>query len=190
MPVMPAGRTSSVKAQGKTFIIQTEFRPDPGPVIISAVTLDGQTVHKVERAYDSPFDTETGFLAAEAAIVAQHENLAKKIRENAADFIKKTRSIQISRIDRLGIIPGVSYIADIDEKLSGDSPAPVYAQSRVVLEIADAISQSSRVGPFQIAAIVSDQGKFILNRDDGKGYLLSLKHDADIGQVMKEAREI
>jgi hypothetical protein len=189
MSIMPAGRTSSVKAQERTFIIQTEFRPDPGPVIISTVSLDGQTVHKIERAYLNPFDTEDGFLAAEAAIVAQHENLARKIRDNAADFIKKTRSIQISKIDRLGIIPGVSYIADIDEKLAGVNPAPIYMQSKLILEIADAISQSSRAGAFGIAAIISEQGKFILDRDEGKGFLLSLKHDAEIGKVLKEAQE-
>lgn len=189
MPVMPAGRTSSVKAQGKTFIIQTEFRPEPGPVIISSVSLDGQTVHKVERAYPNPFDTEDGLQAAEAAIVAQHESLARKIRDNAADFIKKTRSIKISKIDRLGIIQGVSYIADIEEKLTGVNPAPIYTQSKMVLDIADAISKSSRAGEFEIAAILSEQGKFILDRDEGRGFLLSLKHDADIGRIIKEARE-
>ncbi len=186
MAGIPAGRTSSVEASEKIFILQTEFRATPKPVIITAVSLEGQTVHKVERSYSEPFETEAEFNAAEATIKAQHDGLAKKIRANGADFVRQTRSIKISKTDSLGVIPGVSYVADIDEKLATENPPAIYIQSMLILAIADAVSQSSRSGAFKAGAIINDQGKYIVDREGSIGYLISLKPDADIGKVLNE----
>ncbi len=186
MAGIPAGRTSSVEALEKIFILQTEFRLSPKPVIVTSVSLDGRTVHKVERSYSEPYDTEAGLNAAEATVRAQHEGLAKKIMANGADFIRQTGSIKISKADWLGVIPGVSYVANIDEKLATENPPAVYIQSMLILAIADAISQSSRSGDFKASAIISDQGKYIVDRENSTGFLISLKPDAEIGKVLKE----
>ncbi len=188
MAGIPAGRTSSVEALEKVFILQTEFRATPKPVIITSVYLEGRTVHKVERSYSDPFDTEAGFNAAEATIRAQHDGLVKKIKADGADFIRQTRSIKISKADRLGVIPGVSYVANINEKLATENPPAIYIQSMLILAIADAISQSSRSGAFKAGAIINDQGKYIVDRDGGTGFLISLKPDADIGKVLREVQ--
>ena len=99
MAGIPAGLTSSIKTLDRTFILQTEFRPTPKPVIVTSVSLDGRNVHKVERSFSSPFDTEEGLNAAEDAVRAQHHGLAKKINANGADFIRQTRAIKISKED-------------------------------------------------------------------------------------------
>ena len=189
MAGIPAGRTSTVKALEKTFILQTEFRSTPKPVIVTSVSLDGRTVHKVERSYSNSYDTQEGFDAAQAAIKAQHDGLVKKIMANGADFIRQTRSIKISKADRLGVIPGVSYVANIDEKLAIENPPAIYIQSMLILAIADAISQSSRSGSFKVGAIISEQGKYVVDREEDTGFLISLKADADMGKVLKEAQE-
>jgi len=189
MAGVPAGRSSSVKTLNKTFILQTEFRTTPRPTIVTSVTLDGQIIHKVERSYSLPWDSEVEFRAAEAAINAQHMALEKKLHTSGADFIRQTASIKISKVDRLGVIPGVSYVASIEEKLDTENPAPIYFQAKLIIELADAVSASSRNGSFKIAAVVNDQGKYLVDRDENTGYLVSLKSDADIGQVIKEALE-
>ncbi len=188
MAGIPAGRTSSVKALEKTFILQTEFRPTPRPVIVTSVSLDGRTVHRVERSYSDPYDTDEGFDAAENTIKAQHNGLARKIKANGADFVRQTRSIKISKIDCLGVIPGVAYVADIDEKLATENPPAIYIQSMLILAIGDAVSQSSRSGPFVVGAIISEQGKYVVDRKDNTGFLISLKPDADIAEVIKEVQ--
>lgn len=189
MAGIPAGRTSSVEALQKIFILQTEFRATPKPVIITSVYLDGRTVHTVERSYSDPFDTEAGFNAAEATIKAQHDGLAKKIMANGADFVRQTGSIKISKTDWLGVIPGVSYVANINEKLATENPSAIYIQSMLILAIADSISQSSRSGAFKAGAIINDQGKYIVDREKSTGFLISLKPDADIGKVLNEVIE-
>jgi len=151
------------------------------------VALDGQIIHKVERTYDNQIETEEDLKAAEAAVVAQHQNLAKKMQANGADFIKQTRSIKISAVDRLALVPGVSTVVDIEEKLIGEKPHSLYVQTKLIAEIADAVSESTKMGPMKLSAIIGEQGKFIVSRCDGKDYLLSLKPEADLRQVLAEA---
>jgi hypothetical protein len=183
----PAGRTSSVKALNKVFILQTEFLTKPRPRIVTSVALEGQIIHKVERTYDNAVETEEDLKLAEAAVVMQHQNLAKKMQSNGADFIKQTRSIKISAVDRLALIPGVSIAVDIQEKLNGENPLPIYVQARRVSEISQAISSSTKMGPLKLAAIIAEQGKFILSRADGKDNLLSLRPEADLREIISEA---
>jgi hypothetical protein len=186
MPNTPPGRTSSVKAQDRVFILQTEFRVNPKRAIVTTVSLDGQVIHKVEKSYLHDMESDEELRQAEGAIKSQHESIARKIITNSADFIKQTKSIKISRSDRLGIIPGISYVATLNEKLTEDNPTMIYQQTALVLQIGDAISETSRVGPLKIAAIISDQGKFVLDRITTEGHLLTLKSDADIGKIISE----
>lgn len=186
MPGLPAGRTSSVKAQEKTFILQTEFKIKPKQAIVTAVSLDGQVIHRVEKSYLEPIDSEEDFNEAEAAILIQHESIARKIIQNSSDFVRQTKSISISRADRLGVVPGVSYVADIMEKMNDDKSPLIYQQANLIIQIGDAISESSRSGKMKIAAVFSDKGKFVLDRFNGEAHLISLKNDVDIAQVISE----
>jgi hypothetical protein len=186
MPGLPPGRTSSVKGQDRIFILQTEFKIKPKRAIVTTVSLDGQVIHKVERSYPLAVESEEEFREAEAAIISQHESIARKIIANSGDFIRQTKSINISRSDRLGVIPGISYVANVEDKLKGDNPPNVYRQAGLIMQIGDAISATSRVGPLKIAAIISDQGKFILDRMEKEGHLVTLKSEADIGHVITE----
>jgi hypothetical protein len=184
---IPAGRTSSVRALNKVFILQTEFLAKPRPRIVTSVALEGQIIHRVERTYDNGLETEEDLHTAEAAVIAQHQNLAKKIQTNGADFIKQTRSIKISAVDRLTLIPGILTVSDVQEKLDNQDSDALYAQAKYISEIGDAITNSTKMGPIKLGAIISEQGKFILSRAEGKDYLLSLRSEADIGEVLNEA---
>ena len=126
------------------------------------------------------------FRETEAAIVSQHESIARKIIANSVDFIRQTKSIKISRSDRLGVIPGIAYVANVEEKLNGENPPMVYQQAKLIMQIGDAITATSRVGALKMAAIISDQGKFVLDRMEEDGHLVTLKNDADIGTLISE----
>jgi len=136
-----------------------------------------------------PWETEPEFNQAQAAVMAQHLGMEKKVKSNGSDFIKQTNAIKISKIDRLGVIPGVSYVTPIEEKLAGENPPQIYLQSKMILDIADAVSRSSRNGKFRIAGVVSDKGKYLIDREDNRSFLVTLKPDAEIGKVLKEALE-
>ena len=186
MPGTPPGRSSSVKAQDRVFILQTEFKISPKRAIVTSVSLEGQVIHRVERAYIQEIETEEEYRHAEEAVISQHESIARKIVSNSSDFIRQTKSIRISRSDKLGIIPGVSYVSNLGEKLESENPPLIFQQSKLILEISDAITANSRVGPLKVAAIISDQGKFILDKSDSGSHLVTLKSEADIGKILME----
>jgi hypothetical protein len=187
---LPAGRTSSIKTMSKSFILQTEFSSKPRARIVTSVALEGQVIHKVERTCEYQLDSEDGIRQAEMAVVAQHQNLAKKIESNGASFIKQTRSIKISIDDRLALIPGISNVTDIEEKLAQSNPHAVYIQSKLLCEVGDSVSSGTKMGALKIVAINGEYGKFILDRIDGHNYLLSIRPDAEmslaLNEVMKE----
>jgi hypothetical protein len=187
MARIPAGRTSSVKALNKNFILQTEFVAKPKQRIVTSVALDGQIIHKVERTYDNSIETDEDLKAAETAVMTQHQSLTKKMQTSGADFIKQTRSIKISAVDRLALAPGVSMVTDVEEKLNTPNPHGIYVQAKLVSEIADAITISTKMGPLKTAAIISEQGKFVLTKCEGRAFILTLKPEAEIRQVLNEA---
>ncbi len=187
MTRLPSGRTSSVKALNKVFILQTEFVAKPKPRIITSVALDGQIIHKVERTYDNLIASDDDLRLAEAAVATQHQNLARKMQTSGAEFIKQTRSIKISAVDRLALVPGVSTVTDVEEKLNSPSPHAIYVQSKYVSDIAHAITVSTKMGPLKLAAMISEQGKYILAKSEGRPFVLTLKPEADIRQVISEA---
>jgi hypothetical protein len=43
------------------------------------------------------------------------------------------------------------------------------------------------MGPLKIAAIISEHGRFILTKDEDKSYLLSIKPEAEVREVINEA---
>ena len=91
MAKAPAGITSSVKAEGKTYILQTEFlvitgkqtakmsSTKPSGKIVTTVAIEGQVVHKVEKMYSEPWHSENDFMLAEKAVKKQHISLIFKV---------------------------------------------------------------------------------------------------------------
>jgi len=185
MNAIPSGRTSSVKAANKTFLVQTEFKLKPKTAIVTCVSLDGQVVHRVERIISRPMEDGATWTDAESAIKSQHDALAKKIIANSRDFIRQTKSIKISRLDKLNIVPGISYIANVEESLQSNEPHTIFIQSKLISEIGNAIGKNSRNGRFNAAAILTDQGKYILDSATDESFLMTLKKDAEIGKVIK-----
>ena len=62
----------------------------------------------------------------------------------------------------------------------------IYKQASLILQLGEAIAESSRSGNMRIAAIISDKGKFILDRFETEAHLVTLKNDSEIGQVISE----
>ena len=79
-----------------------------------------------------------------------------------------------------------TVLAELGEKLESENPPLIFQQSKLILEISDAITANSRVGPLKVAAIISDQGKFILDKSDSGSHLVTLKSEADIGKILME----
>jgi hypothetical protein len=214
MPKSPAGITSSVKADGKMYILQTEFFPisginpaasgpnssaaesPAGGKIITSVAVNGQVVHKVEKFYDNSWDSEEDFALAEKAIKHQHLSIARVVAARSREFLKAASRIDITPEDRLRVIPGVCDVLKLnlgeegEEPAVDDSPSQLQRNFKQLRNLIMMISKNTRLGKLRRAAGLFDQERFMLTGLGGNVYYLTLKGDADASVIFEELDKI
>jgi len=204
MTKLPAGLTSSVSAYEKKFILQTEFlAPSAGRTdqaqampstsrIKTTVAIEGQVVHKVEKGFTQPYDTDDGFNAAEKAVKHQHLSVARIVASKPREFLANVSELTILPEDRLGVIQGVGEVIPVD--LGDLSSLPKQTGfKRQILESMElnrnlvlAVTQNTRLGKLKKMVGTIDDKKFMLTGYSGKTYLLYLSEDADVSAVFQE----
>ncbi|OQX90965.1 MAG: hypothetical protein B6D58_09095 [candidate division Zixibacteria bacterium 4484_95] len=200
----PAGLTSSVKVDDKTFILQTEFLTAPkskkdvedklssGGKIVTSVAVDGQIVHKVEKVLHGFVESSELFSSIETTIKKQHISVARLIASRPREFINSVSEIKISPADRLGVIPGVADVIEIDKEFSQirlqqhKLQRPVIENMEKIRNLLVAISQNTRLGRLKKIVGAIEDRKFLLTGCGGKFYLLNLKDDVDITKLLED----
>jgi hypothetical protein len=206
----PAGLTSSVKADNKIFILQTEFltvpksqnnvdgklssggRQGPGGKIVTSVAVDGQVVHKVEKVLHGFVESSELFSQIEKTIKKQHISVARVIASRPREFVASASEIKVSPADRLRVIQGVAEVVEVNKESSQDfsrQPGfhrPIMENLGKIRNLVFAISQNTRLGRLQkIVGSIEDR-KFLLTGCGGNFYLLNLKNDVDITKILKD----
>jgi len=176
----PAGLTSSVTADGKKYILQTEFLATPEPHVVTTVVYKGQVVHKVEKIYSQNWDTPDGFSDAEKLIKTTHISVAEP----------SLPALAISALDHGN--PGIrrrptavnQRIAEVtevcNEMLANRAKAaqkndPIMKNICLIKDVVVAITQNSRLGKLKRAVGSTSNQKFILTGFGGKTFMLGLK---------------
>lgn len=188
----PAGLTSSVTADGKKYILQTEFLLAPEPRIITTVDYQGQVIHKVEKLFLLSLDDPDSYAQAEKAVKGQHISVARVIAARPRDFASRSIEIEVSIADKLRVIPGVAEVMEIDaELLSGNKASQTIPQLKAsdlsaIRNLILSICKNSRLGRLRRAAAVMDGQRFLLAGASGKTFLVCLRPDTDISRMMTE----
>jgi hypothetical protein len=207
MTRIPAGLTSSLKAGGKNFILQTEFISGQGPnnppddSIISGrikttVAVGGQVVHKVEKAYAGIGNDEDAFINAEKAVKLQHLQVAKIAAAKPKEFLASVSELTISTEDRLALIPDISRVIKLDLANLGDIPEadravnPILDNMEMVRDLVVGISKNTRLGKLQKMVGSCEDNKFVLIGLDGKTFFLGLKDSPNLSSLLEELEKI
>jgi len=203
MTRIPSGLTSSVAAGGKNFILQTEFIIASDVVdksilsgrIKTTVAVEGQVVHKVEKAFAGTGGDEESFLSAEKAVKRQHLQVAKAAAAKPKEFMASVSELNVSAADRLTLIPGIQAVTKINltnlpehgaEWQTDDNP--VLANMVLVRDLVVSLTQNTKLGKLQKLVAAVDENKYVLTGFDGGTYFLSLKDDADVSSVFEELK--
>ena len=72
---LPAGRLSKVEEDGVVLQIQTEFSYRPHARVTTSVFLDGVVLHKVQKDWEAPTESEPQQMALEKFINFQHSEV-------------------------------------------------------------------------------------------------------------------
>jgi hypothetical protein len=208
MTKIPAGLTSSVTANNKSFILQTEFVASPAnhdglegveslsSLIKTTVAVEGQVVHKVEKAFAGPIDTEEAFIDAEKAVKQQHISVARIVSSKPREFIANVSELTISAEDRLGVIPGIAEVLKVD--LANPAAAPIQSGSgkqftekiEPIRDLVLAVSQNTRLGKLKKLVGAIEDKKFMLIGYGGSTYFLGLAGDADVSSIFQELDKV
>ncbi len=89
---LPAGRLSKVEEDGVVLQIQTEFSHRPHPRVTTSVFLDGVVLHKVQKDWDAPTETESQQMAAERFINFQHREVVSIVESQKRELIGAQKS--------------------------------------------------------------------------------------------------
>jgi hypothetical protein len=188
----PAGLTSSVTADDKKYILQTEFLPSPEPRVVTTVDYKGQVIHKVEKVFHQTWDTPDGMADAEKLIKTQHISVARAIASRPRDFGARPMEIQVSPEDRLRLIYGIAEVNEVYNEMTVDRSKatqnndPILKNISLIKDVVMTLSQNSRLGKLKRAVGFTGNQKFVLTGFGGKTFLLGLKPDVDISRVLNE----
>ena len=150
--IAPAGRTSSVTWEGKTFQVQTEFVSRPNPRVVISILLDGKLVHKVEKAWVGKLKEENQ-KEIEIFLKKEHQSIARALKKNPYDFLqgeKEEFHRQIEKLSRLKEIKnpfvlrynGLLLYPDKEDELLLEF-SKILAQA---LRLGQALADSTKVG--------------------------------------------
>lgn len=208
MVKIPAGLTSSVTADDKNFILQTEFTlsttgkrheefdPNASGHIRTTVAVEGQVVHKVDKAYRELFDTEEAFIVAEKAVKQQHLAIARQVVSKPKEFLASVSELTISGEDRLGLIPGIADVVQIDlGNLSNQPPQAgdhnnMLKNLELTRDLVFAVTQNTKFGKLKKMVGTIEDKKFMLVGFGGRSYFLNLKDNADVSSVLNELDKV
>jgi hypothetical protein len=208
MVKIPAGLTSSVTADAKNFILQTEFtfpstgkRPnefDPNATghIKTTVAVEGQVVHKVDKTYRELFDTEEAFILAEKAVKQQHLAVARQVVSKPKEFLASVSELTISGEDRLGLIPGIADVVQIDWNNLSNQPQQAGIHNNMLKnleltrDLVFAVTQNTKLGKLKRMVGTIEDKKFMLVGYGGHSYYLNLRENADVSSVLAELDKV
>lgn len=95
---LPAGRLSKVEEDGVVIQIQTEFSWRPQPRVATSVCLDGVILHKIQRDWEAPVESEPQQRAVENFISRQHDEVVSIIEDQKSELIRTKRPVGVSAI--------------------------------------------------------------------------------------------
>lgn len=189
--IAPAGRTSSVTWEGKTFQVQTEFVARPKPKVVISILLEGKLIHKVEKLWDGKLKEEDQ-KKIEIFLKKEHQSIARALKKNPYDFLQGEKEEFQNQIEKLSKLKEIEnpfilrynglllYPDKEDELLVGFSK--ILAQA---LRLGQTLADSSKVGEINSGVLEYPPHKIIWIYYNEKLWAAFLKKGSAVNQAIK-----
>jgi len=186
------GRLSKVEENGVVIQIQTEFSWRPHPRIASTVSVGGAVIHKIQKDWEDPIETEEAKYSVEKFINRQHNEVVRIVDAQRHEFFpqpeKKKRSLE-DILTELLALEGINGAWCITEKgiISPDSGGrellPEYkGVFEGLIEICTLLSTTSSAGRLVNGEILLESDSLIILRKEERHFVLGYEemYDPDV----------
>lgn len=195
--ITPAGRTSSVTWERKTFQVQTEFVIRPNPKLVSSIILDGKLIHKVEKPWKGQVTLEDQ-KEIEQFLKKEHEKIAQALKKNPYDFLSGGKEDFQSQVRRLSELKGIDnpfimmydgslLFPDKKDELFTEKFSKTIAQA---LRLASALTDSSRLGEIRAGILDLPPDKVIWIYYNDRVWSAFLKKGSPVDETLQKIGEL
>ncbi|HDS00963.1 MAG TPA: hypothetical protein ENO22_07735 [candidate division Zixibacteria bacterium] len=188
----PPGRLSKVSGQDFMIQIQTEFAWHPNARITTSVVLDGVIIHKIQKEWNGPLETDDEQELIRKYINRQHDEVEKIIRTNQ-EFILNYSKTQGKDNDFENII-GIEGVASAF-LLSSDGLMTPFREEEIdvrmvqlferLFELVEFLDHMTRWGSMHEAYLVLKEDRIMIFRYRESFLIVVLEKDASPGETAK-----
>jgi len=177
---LPAGRLAKVEHDGVVIQIQTEFSWRPHPRIATGVFIDGVVIHKIQKDWDAPVDTDEQQRVVENFINRQHAEIVAIIESQKKDLVNRQKRISTEELlEKILHLDGVNAAWCMTKKgvISPDSGGrellPEYRTTfETLIDLCGILSANSSVGQLIDGNIVLQDDSLVILRRQGRHYII------------------
>jgi hypothetical protein len=191
--ITPAGRTSSVTWEGKTFQVQTEFVTRPNPKVVSSIILDGKLIHKVDKTWKGEIKTEEQ-KEIEQFLKKEHEKVTRALKKNPYDFLsggKEDFQSQVQRLSGLKEIDNPFILMYDGSPLYPDKKDEVFLKkfSKTIaqaLRLASSLTDSSKLGEIRAGILEYPPDKIVWVYYNDRVWAAFLKKGSPVDETLQK----
>jgi hypothetical protein len=130
---IPAGRLSAIYHGDQKIEMQTEFSKYPEPRIATTVSINGRTVHKIQKFWGKAIESLDEMREVEEFINRQHDEVTSLVNEHAGTLVQHSaKAHQTSVVQQ--VIEQVEEVPAIEAAFVILSDGKLQARSRISAE--------------------------------------------------------
>jgi hypothetical protein len=195
---LPAGRLSKVTEDGVVVQIQTEFSKRPHPRVATTVCLDGVVLHKIQKDWDAPIESQEQQIAVEHFIGRQHHEVVTVIESQKKQIVNGHRAQgTVNALDELLKIDGVNGAWCLTDKgivtidSAGRELIPEYtAVFEGLISLCKFLSETSLMGEAVDGEVILDQDQLMIYKREEKYYIVAIEPECDSKSISKAVRAV
>jgi len=195
---LPPGRLSKVSEDGVLLQIQTEFSWRPRPRVATTVSLDGVVLHKIQKDWDAPLETDEQKKVVENFVNKQHDEVVEVIKAKKKELVKghKGKGISSALAD-LTELKGVYAAWCLTRKgvVTSDSGGKELLPEYISLfenlvSLCEFLAETTAVGDFVEGRIVLEEDNLIVMRKDKQIFVIGFDNVDRAQELVTEIRNV
>jgi len=195
---LPAGRLSKVTEDGVVVQIQTEFSKRPHPRIATTVCLDGVVLHKIQKDWEAPVESQEQQIAVEKFIGRQHGEVVTVVESRKGQIVSGHKAQGtadvLEGIARVDGINGAWCLTDkgiVTIDSAGRELLPEYtAVFEGLISLCKFLSDFSTLGEATEGEIILDEEQMMILKREEKYYVVAFEPNCDTKSILRDLRSV